>query len=69
MGSITCDANPTDIQRTKHTYNTTICHNNTYIHMLATKYATVDYQEITPEIFYNYKSTTTLWVTISMAIT
>ena len=41
----------------------------TYIHMLATKYTTVDYQGISSEAPYNYKSTTTLPMTISMVIT
>ena len=37
--------------------------------MLAAKYGTVDYQGISPETLYNYKSTTTLPMTISMVIT
>ena len=41
----------------------------TYIHMLATKYATVDYQGISSETPYNYKSTTILPMSISVEIT
>ena len=41
---------------------------HTYIHMLVTQYATVDYQGILLEICYNYEPTTTLCMTISVVI-
>ena len=38
------------------------------MHMLATKYATVNYQGIPSEFPYNYEPTTTLWLIIRVAI-